>query len=310
MSWCGPWALLLSTLVLVLLAPLRSASAKALTVPGTNEYRDFLFKLPTKDYRKKFGQEIYRFPKLKIGFLLHPTSASVSVLKSILDAINYSRHEVDVVFFQQSDVVRGLSVEDLEKVVVVDVRSWSQADEHISAKQYHSLVFIPSEDAPVDDFILSKVMLRTEKLARQSVLMSTHHFVQAAFERWLELSACFDYSIYWGNTSTFRSVRAQADTGVMPSQLLVKILATQEEQSSNMTTSFLNKLFVLVRKLTQLSRRQSTTQQASRGGGVAAVWNLDAVKLARPSEVFSQMEQFSRVYIKASFGYVSILFSF
>jgi hypothetical protein len=272
-------------------------------------YRDFLLKLPTKDYRKNFGQEYYRFPKMKIGLLLHLTELSATTLKRIMHAVNFHRSDVDVVFFFQNGIVQDFNIEDCAQchtLLVADESSWPGVEEEILARHYDLLVFLPSGEDAVDERVISKAIHRyrpgTARLAHQSLLLSTptRQFMQQSdFERWRTLSEPFDYAMFWGSMSQYTSFRAKQETPLEPAPPPVsscRVLVSQEEQSSLNTPLFLHKIFVLVGQLTRLS--------LSGQAGVGSVLNIDDAKLLKPSDVF--MEQHFQVYIKASFGYVII----
>lgn len=262
------------------------------TIDDELVYRDFLVKLPAKDFRKKFGHEKYRFPKIKTVLLMFPSDASVAVLGSIMRAVNFHRHEIDVVLFYPDTIVSTFIAEGLEgchKVLVADSRTWLGTEEFMLERKYDTLVFVPSEDQVADASVVRVATRPGPPLAQQSLLISAQSYVRTFFDHWTAHSAAFDYSVYWGTAGEYM----QRATTSSPASCL--ILASRKHRARALDSHFLNKLLCLVRKMTQLRR----SSWVDRGGG-GEVQDLDAVALLRPSDVF--LDSTEKVYVKAVFG--------
>ena len=197
------------------------------------------------------------------------------------------------------------------QIVAVEEATWKQAEEEMRARQYDTLVLLPSGDLAMDQRILSKTHSSQPAMAQQSLLFPP--LQENDFEQWLTLisEGTFDYCLHWGHTSDFAkenlkrtSALTKVDPALGPTLESISschILAAQEVDLVSLNSHFLNKVFYLLRKLTQLSAR--SRQRGGEGGNrlmPSAVWNLDAVQLTKPASVFMELD--SKIYIKASFG--------
>ena len=217
------------------------------------------------------------------------------MLGDIITVVNFHRIEVDVVLFypvplEVELVISGLS--ECRDVQVTDPEGWSKLERQLVKRGYDTLVVISSGVRAVDDYIVMVTMTTRgiKKLALRTLFIpSLHQSPNVTTEHnWADQVSNFDFSVYWGSAKQYLKSREVT----LDETTSCRILYTQQDPT-NLTTTFLNKLFLLVQKLTQVL--------LGRGEAIpSSLLNMDHVRLLRPNDVFVNVS--SNIYIKASYG--------
>lgn len=265
-------------------------------------YRDFLVKLPTKDYRTKFGSEIYRHPKMKVLLMMHPSTVSEAVLKHIISSVSFHRHEVDVVFYYPQILFDTMTVDGLggcRQVLATDTARWADTKELLLERNYDTMVIIPSEESVIDDHVVRAATQGVKKLAKQSILIPSLHFALIAKgkDKWVTLSKFFDFSLYWGSSQQLAMFKAELNSTFVDMFSSCKVLITQEDPSQ-FGSHFVNKVFLSIERLRRV--QASSRLEGSAHEAANVVINLDQIELLRPHTVF--LNQSCKVYVKTSYG--------
>ena len=286
-------------MLLAVLVTVVPGGTPSLTPPEDDlQYRDFLYRVPVKDYRKKLGQTVYRYPKLKVGLLINAEVTSIEVLVEFIRVFNRPRLEVDVILINMKDFDIYMNKEefiDCHEFTIVGKNQLNDMEKVLFTHGYNSVVFVPSGESSADETVIQKVFSGKRRSNQKTLLLSPHSLITRNFTYWQYQGVHFDYSIYWGTTIEYLSLSRESAP-----QMMTDVYVSQQNrvlvaglENLPFTSNFLNKVFVFIFESQQLT----TFEHA---GKLSSTLNLDEIKLLDPAVVFKKQKH--NVFIKTIFG--------